>query len=158
MTARIAHYRPYALAILRIVAALLFFEHGLAKLTGFPRGPALPVDFSLHWFSGVIEFIGGALLAAGLFSRVVALIVSGEMAVAYFLSHAPRGFFPLLNGGEAAIFFASYFCISSSPARAPGASTRCGAASAAKPSHAGLAGPAAVVEYSAFATSAGRSR
>ena len=94
MTARIAHYRPYALAILRIVAALLFFEHGLAKLTGFPRGPALPVDFSLHWFSGVIEFVGGALLALGLFTRAAALIVSGEMAVAYFLSHAPRGFFP----------------------------------------------------------------
>jgi putative oxidoreductase len=109
LTARIAHYRPYALAILRIVAALLFFEHGLAKLTGFPRGPALPVDFNLHWFSGVIEFIGGALLAAGLFSRVVALIVSGEMAVAYFLSHAPRGFFPLLNGGEAAILFCFVF-------------------------------------------------
>jgi len=102
-------YAPYALSILRIVVALLFFEHGLAKMIGFPKGPPLPIDFSLHWFSGLIEFVGGALFAAGLFSRTAAFIMSGEMAFAYFLSHAPHGFFPMLNRGEDAVLFCFIF-------------------------------------------------
>jgi putative oxidoreductase len=104
-----ARYAPYVLSVVRIVVALLFFEHGLAKMTGFPQGPALPLDFSLHWFSGAIEFVGGALLTVGLFSRCVALVMSGEMAFAYFLSHAPRDFFPLVNRGEGAILFCFIF-------------------------------------------------
>jgi|SRR5665213_3784479 len=104
-----ARYAPYVLSVVRIVVALLFFEHGLAKMIGFPQGPALPVDFSLHWFSGVIEFVGGALLIVGLFSRCAALVMSGEMAFAYFLSHAPRDFFPLVNRGEGAILFCFIF-------------------------------------------------
>ena len=84
--ANVAHYAPYIRSIVRIVVALLFFSHGLSKMIGFPQGPALPVDFSLHWFSGAIEFGGGILLTVGLFSRFAALIMSGEMAFAYFLS------------------------------------------------------------------------
>lgn len=105
----VERYAPYALSILRIVVALLFFEHGLAKMIGFPKGPALPVDFSLHWFSGVIEFVGGALFAVGLFSRAAAFVMAGEMAFAYFLSHAPHSFFPLLNRGEDAVLFCFVF-------------------------------------------------
>ena len=104
-----ARYAPYVLSIVRIVVALLFFEHGLAKIIGFPQGPALPVDFSLHWFSGVIEFAGGALLTIGLFSRFAAFIVSGEMAFAYFMSHAPHSFFPLLNRGDGAVLYCFIF-------------------------------------------------
>ena len=106
---KIPHYAPVIRSILRIVVALLFFEHGLSKMFGFPQGPALPMDFSLHWFSGAIEFVGGALLAVGLFSHFAAFVMSGEMAVAYFLSHAPRGFFPMLNHGEDAILFCFIF-------------------------------------------------
>jgi putative oxidoreductase len=104
-----ARYAPYVRSIARIVVALLFFEHGLSKMFGFPQGPALPMDFSLHWFSGVIEFVGGALLAVGFYSRFAAFIVSGEMAFAYFLSHAPHGFFPMLNRGEDSILFCFIF-------------------------------------------------
>ena len=104
-----ARYAPYVLSIVRIVVALLFFEHGLAKIFGFPQGPALPFDFSLHWFSGVIEFAGGALLTIGLFSRFAAFIVSGEMAFAYFMSHAPHSFFPLLNRGDGAVLYCFIF-------------------------------------------------
>lgn len=100
---------PYVLSIVRIVVALLFFEHGLAKMAGFPQGPALPVDFSLHWFSGALEFVGGALLTVGLFTRLTAFMLSGEMAFAYFLSHAPQNFFPLLNRGEGAILYCFIF-------------------------------------------------
>lgn len=107
--ANVAHWAPYVRSIVRIVVALLFFSHGLSKMIGFPQGPALPVDFSLHWFSGVIEFAGGALLTVGLFSRVAAFVMSGEMAFAYFLSHAPHGFFPQLNRGEGAILYCLIF-------------------------------------------------
>jgi putative oxidoreductase len=99
---------PYVLSIVRIVVALLFFEHGLAKMFGFP-GPQLTPELTLHWFSGLLEFVGGALLAAGLFTRATAFILSGEMAFAYFLSHAPHSFFPLLNRGDAAVLFCFIF-------------------------------------------------
>jgi putative oxidoreductase len=105
---RLQSLAPYVLSILRIVVGLLFFEHGLAKMFGFP-GPQVPFDLSLHWFSGLIEFAGGALLAVGLFTRASAFIMSGEMAFGYFLSHAPRSLFPLLNGGDAAILYCFIF-------------------------------------------------
>lgn len=100
---------PYILSLLRIVVALLFFEHGLAKLFGFPSASSMPAAFTLAWFAGVIELVGGALLTIGLFTRPAALIMSGEMAFAYFLSHAPHGFFPLLNRGEGAILYCFIF-------------------------------------------------
>jgi len=105
---RIHDYAPYVRSVVRIVVALLFFEHGLSKLFGFPS-PHMPDPFTLNWFAGAIEFIGGALLVAGLFTRPAALIMSGEMAFGYFLSHAPRGFFPQLNGGDAAILYCFIF-------------------------------------------------
>jgi putative oxidoreductase len=104
-----SRYAPQVLSIVRIMVALLFFEHGLAKLFGFPQASASPVLFSLSWFAGAIELVGGALLAIGLFSRASAFVMSGEMAFAYFMSHAPRDFFPINNRGEAAILYCFIF-------------------------------------------------
>jgi putative oxidoreductase len=107
----LAPWSPQLLSVLRIVAGLLFMEHGTAKLLGFPH-----VDMfdglqilSLLGVAGVLELVGGALVAVGLLTRPVAFILSGEMAVAYFLGHAPRGFFPVLNQGEGAILFCFIF-------------------------------------------------
>jgi putative oxidoreductase len=105
----VARYEPYVLSIVRIVVALLFFEHGLSRLFGFPSPLPTPVLFSTYWFAGAIELVGGALVALGLFTRVAALIMSGEMAFAYFLSHAPHGFFPILNRGDGAILYCFMF-------------------------------------------------
>lgn len=102
-------WEPRVLSILRIVVGLLFMEHGLAKLFGFPSTTTHPAMFQLLWFAGVIESLGGLLLSLGLFTRTVAFIMSGEMAVAYFMSHHPRNFFPLLNGGDAAILYCFIF-------------------------------------------------
>src|SRR5260370_6454125 len=93
------------LSILRIVVGLLYMEHGLAKVLGFPLQPnhAPYTLFSLNpGLQGLLELVGGLLLALGLFTRTVAFILAGNMAVAYFMAHAPRGFFPLLNGGRVA--------------------------------------------------------
>lgn len=102
-------WAPRVLSILRIVAALLFLEHGTAKLLGFPASPHSPEFLSLSWFAGVLELIGGALLVLGLFTRWVAFILSGEMAFAYWLAHAPQSPFPLANGGDAAILYCFLF-------------------------------------------------
>jgi putative oxidoreductase len=104
-------WAPRVLSVLRIVAALMFMEHGLSKLFGFPiafanGGPAM---FTLLWFAGVIEALGGLLLALGLFTRPVALIMSGEMAIGYWMAHAPKSFFPLVNGGDAAVLYCFVF-------------------------------------------------
>jgi putative oxidoreductase len=104
-----AHYTPYLLTILRIVVALLFFEHGTSRLFGFPSPLPAPEFLSMLWFAGAIELIGGALLALGLFTRPVAFIMSGEMAIAYFLAHAPTGFFPIINRGDSAILYCFVF-------------------------------------------------
>jgi putative oxidoreductase len=104
-----AEWQPRVLSIVRIVVALLFMEHGTAKLLGFPPGTAAPPMFGLLWFAGVVELVGGALLTVGLFTRIVAFVASGEMAVAYFMSHAPQNFFPLLNSGDAAILYCFIF-------------------------------------------------
>lgn len=102
-------YAPYMLAILRIVVALLFFEHGTSRLFGFPSPLATPALFSMYWFAGAIELVGGAMVAVGLFTRTAAFIMAGEMAFAYFISHAPHGFFPILNRGDGAILFCFVF-------------------------------------------------
>jgi putative oxidoreductase len=104
-----SRYAPHVLSIVRIMVALLFFEHGLSKLFGFPQASPPPVLFSLSWFAGVIEFVGGALLAVGLFSRASAFVMSGQMAFAYFIGHAPRDFFPINNRGDAAILYCFIF-------------------------------------------------
>lgn len=102
-------WSPHVLSIVRIILALLFFEHGLSKLFGFPQSVPPPALFSMAWFAGAIEFVGGSLLAIGLFTRVSALIMSGEMAFAYFISHAPHSFFPILNRGDSAILYCFIF-------------------------------------------------
>ena len=102
-------FQPYVLSILRIMAGLLFFEHGLSKLFGFPPHGQMPGFMELEWFAGSIEFAGGTLVALGLFTRAAAFIMSGEMAIGYFMDHAPRSFFPLLNGGEAAVLYCFVF-------------------------------------------------
>ncbi len=98
-------WRPYALSVLRIMTALLFLEHATMKLFNFPPSKFQPPLFSLFGAAGVIELAGSLLLIVGLFTRPVAFILSGEMAIAYFVAHAPHSFFPLLNFGEAAILF-----------------------------------------------------
>jgi len=99
------------LSVLRIVTALVYLQHGLQKLIGFPAAPAngLPAAFTLTWTAGVIETVGGALLVLGLFSRPVAFIVAGEMACAYWIAHAPRNLYPVLNGGNLAIVYCFVF-------------------------------------------------
>jgi putative oxidoreductase len=91
---------PYVFSILRIMVGLLFMQHGLVKLFGFPTGAGSPAFLSLTWFEGCIEMIGGGLIVIGLFTRWAAFITSGEMAIGYFMVHAPKGFFPYVNGGE----------------------------------------------------------
>ncbi|MBX6329783.1 MAG: DoxX family protein [Pseudolabrys sp.] len=107
--AELERLSPYVLSIVRIMTALLFFEHGLSKLFGFPAPQPMPAAFTLSWFAGLIELVGGALLTLGMASRLAAFIMSGEMAVGYFISHAPHGFFPILNRGDAAILYCFIF-------------------------------------------------
>ena len=103
-------WAPRVLSILRIVAALLFFEHGTSKLLGFPPSEHSGPEFlSLSWVAGLLELVGGALLVVGLFTRPVAFILSGEMAFAYWMAHAPQSPFPLANGGDAAILYCFVF-------------------------------------------------
>jgi putative oxidoreductase len=102
---------PHLLSLLRIVAAVIFFEHGTQKLFGFPAPPAngYPEALSLLWWQAIIEIVGGALLFLGLFTRPVAFILSGNMAVAYWMVHAPKSPYPALNGGDAAILYCFVF-------------------------------------------------
>lgn len=112
---RFGRYRPELLSILRIVTALLFLQHATMKLFGFPAMP-MPDGvapggggFSPFLLIGVLELVGGLALIAGFWTRLAAFVLSGEMAVAYWLAHAPQSFYPLLNGGESAILFCFVF-------------------------------------------------
>jgi putative oxidoreductase len=104
-------WAPRLLSVLRIVSGLMFLQHGMAKYLKFPPVPALAnVDpMSLPGVGGMFELVGGILLILGLFTRPVALLLSGEMAIAYFVAHAPRSFFAILNGGELAAFYCFVF-------------------------------------------------
>jgi putative oxidoreductase len=115
-----SNWSPWLLGILRIVAAVLFMEHGTSKLFGFPPFPMGEVQlFSLLGLAGILEFVGGTLLLIGFFTRPVAFILAGEMAIGYFMAHAPRDIFPANNGGDAAILFCFLFLYLS--AAGPGA-------------------------------------
>lgn len=109
MIARLSTFQPYMLSILRIVAALVLFSYGTQKILGFPISDRVPPAFSLSWTAGVLELVAGFLLLVGFQSRACAFLLSGLMAFAYFLGHAPRDFFPSLNGGVAAILFCFIF-------------------------------------------------
>ncbi|WNJ90618.1 DoxX family protein [Bosea sp. 685] len=104
-------YSPQMLAVLRIVTALIFIAHGTQKLFGFPipPGSGLPAMFTLGWTAAILEFVGGLAILAGFMTRPVAFILAGEMAVAYWMAHAPRSFYPIANGGDAAILYCFIF-------------------------------------------------
>lgn len=104
-------WAPRLLSVLRIVAAFVFITHGTQKLFGVPvLEPKRTVElFSLFGFAGVLETVGGLLLLLGLFTRPVAFLLSGEMAVAYFMAHFPRSFWPILNNGEHTVLFCFLF-------------------------------------------------
>ena len=102
-------WSPRLLSVLRIVVALLYIEHGTSKFFHYPVSLGEIQLFSLFGLAGVLEIGGSLLLFLGLFTRPVAFILSGEMAVAYFMYHAPHGLFPLANQGEAAVFYCFVF-------------------------------------------------
>ena len=110
LAARWVSWSPYFLSVLRIIAAFLFVQYGSTKLFAFPAavmpGGGTASLTSLAGVGGALELVGGALLLVGLFTRPVAFLLSGEMAVAYFKGHAAGGFWPVLNGGAPAVFFA----------------------------------------------------
>src|SRR5690242_3046272 len=109
-TAAFTRWAPYMLAILRIITALIFIEHGTQKFFAFPPSPNPgPALASLLGVQGLLELIGGFLILIGLFTRPVAFILAGDMAVAYFMVHAPRSAFPAVNGGDAAILYCFIF-------------------------------------------------
>ncbi len=102
-------FAPQMLSVLRMVAALLFFLHGTQKLFGFPPSAMSPPLWSMYGLAAVLEIVGGALLFVGYFTRPTAFVLTGLMAFAYFLSHAPRSLFPTSNGGDAAILYCFFF-------------------------------------------------
>jgi putative oxidoreductase len=110
LEATLAPWQPRVLSVLRIMAGLLLLQFGLAKHFSFPMvWPNKFEQFSQIWFAGAIELVGGALLVIGLFTRCTAFVCSGLMAFAYFIGHAPKSFYPVMNGGTLAILFCFVF-------------------------------------------------
>ena len=108
LSVRLKPWSPLILSLLRIIAALLLLEYGLLKLFDFPASPDFPMQ-PIYYVASVVELVGGSLLALGLFTRPVAFILSGEMAVAYFHDHAPVSFYPAINHGDLPIMFSFAF-------------------------------------------------
>jgi putative oxidoreductase len=112
----VSRLMPYLLSVLRLAAAFVYVAHGTQKMFGVPghlfHAPVFAA--TLLGAAGVIETVGGTLMFLGLFTRPVAFVLSGQMAVAYFTQHAPRGFWPIVNGGELAVLFCFlwlFFCV-----------------------------------------------
>ena len=107
----LSRWQPQLLAILRIVTGLLFLEHALIKLAGFPPGgkPGLQEVGSFLWIAGLVELVTGVLVSVGLFTRLAAFVAAGEMAIAYWSVHAKTSFYPAVNMGEAAILYCFIF-------------------------------------------------
>ena len=123
VTTRWRAWAPYLLSILRIVVAFLFIQVGTAKVFGLPApvmpgGGTAPVG-SLPWIAGMLETFGGLLILLGWFTRPVAFILSGEMAFAYFIGHAPQGFWPVLNQGALAVAYCFFFLYLSATGAGP---------------------------------------
>ena len=109
---RLKTHAPVMLSVLRIITGLLFLEHGMQKFLSFPPGEAAGMGWTFAnpgAYAGIVELIGGALIALGLFTRPAAFIASGTMAVAYWIAHAPKEFFPVNNMGDAAILYCFVF-------------------------------------------------
>lgn len=106
---RLSVYAPQALAVLRIVTAILFILHGTQKIIGFPASDMTPPLMSLFGAAGLIEIVAGLLILVGFFTRPAAFVAAGEMAVAYWMVHAPGSLFPSINQGDAAILFCFVF-------------------------------------------------
>lgn len=105
-------WSPRLLSLLRVVVGLLYFAHGTAKLLHYPYAKYLVLNeplLSLSGIAGCMDIVGGPLIAFGLFTRPVAFLLSGEMAIGYFLVRAPNGFFPILNGGEINVVYSFFF-------------------------------------------------
>jgi putative oxidoreductase len=122
----LSKYEPQLLSVLRIIAGLLFLEHGTQKLLHFPpMTMAIPPSFlPVIMTAAAIELVGGVLITLGLFTRIAAFICAGEMAFAYFLGHAPRNFFPAVNMGDAAILFCFIFLFIAAAGPGPWAVSR----------------------------------
>lgn len=110
-TSSASRWQPQALAVLRIVTGLTFLAHGVVKLFGFPAGaqPGQQEIATLMGVGGILEVVGGGLIILGLFTRPTAFLLSGMMAVAYWMFHAPASPYPVVNGGDAAILFCFVF-------------------------------------------------
>jgi putative oxidoreductase len=109
MESFIGKYSPYVYAVLRIVSGLMFAFHGSQKLFGVPGNkPSVPLA-SMMGFAGIVELVGGLMIALGLFASIAAFISSGQMAFAYFIAHASRGFLPIVNQGELAVIYCFLF-------------------------------------------------
>src|SRR3954452_1501983 len=118
---RLSRYAPLLLGLLRIVAGLLFLSHGLVKLFGFPPGaqPGQQQFLTLFGIGGLVELVAGGLIALGLLTRPAAFLASGEMAVGYWMYHAPKAFYPAVNGGDAAILYCFIFLYLSAAGAGP---------------------------------------
>jgi len=111
----LSRWQPQILGLCRIMTALLYTQHGTNKLLGFPLREGQDFDFpeitSLRFISGALELIGGPIIALGLFTRPLCFLMSGHMAFAYFLGHAPESFYPYVNGGDASILYCFMFLL-----------------------------------------------